>query len=73
MSSYIEEKLFEAASALSLSSKYKPCVFSEINPAPPYFFSLKIFLKFFLWKGPLTVKVRKKNYRSDFELHQFLF
>ena len=44
------------ASALSLSSAYKASVFSEINPVPPYFFHLKSFL----WKGPLTVKVRKK-------------
>ena len=43
MSSYIEEKLFVAASALSLSSTYKGSVFSEINPVPPWFFSLKIF------------------------------
>ena len=43
MSSYIEEKLFVAASALSLSSTYKGSVFSEINPVPPYFFSLKLF------------------------------
>ena len=45
-----------AASALSLSSAYKTFVFSEINPVPPIFFHLKSFL----WKGPLTVKVRKK-------------
>ena len=25
-------------------------------------------VKSFLWKGPLTVKVRKKNNRSDFGL-----
>ena len=31
-----------AASALSLSSAYKASVFSEINPVPPYFFTLKI-------------------------------
>ena len=57
MSSYTEEKLFVAASALWLSSTHKASVFSEINPVPPYFF---FHLKFFLWKGPLTVKVRKK-------------
>ena len=45
-----------AASALSLSSTYKASVFSEINLVPPYFFHSK----FFLWQGPLTVKVRKK-------------
>ena len=45
-----------AASSLLLSSAYKASVFSEINPVPPYFFHLKSFL----WKGPLTVKVRKK-------------
>ena len=43
MSSYTEEKLFVAASTLLLSSTYKASVFSEINPVPPYFFSLKIF------------------------------
>ena len=45
MRNYIEEKLFVAASALSLSSTYKAPVFS-VNPVPPYiyFFSLKIFL-----------------------------
>ena len=43
MSSYIEEKVFVAASAHSLSSTYKASVFSEINPVPPYFSSLKIF------------------------------
>ena len=46
-----------AASSLLLSSAYKASVFSEINPVPPYFFHLKSFL----WKGPLTVKVRKKS------------
>ena len=45
-----------AASALSLSTAHKTSVFSEIKPAPPYFFHLKSFL----WKGPLRVKVRKK-------------
>ena len=45
-----------AASALSLSSAHKTYVFSEINPIPPIYFHLKPFL----WKGPLTVKVRKK-------------
>ena len=57
-----------AASSLLLSSEYKASVvFSEINPVPPYFLSLKI-----LWKGHLAVKV-EKNHRSDFELKQFLF
>ena len=55
-----------AASALLLRSAYKASVFSEINPEPAYFFHLK----YFLWKGALTVKVRK-NHRSDFGLHQF--
>ena len=32
------------------------CFFSEINPYPQVFLNLKSFL----WKGPLTVKVRKK-------------
>ena len=47
-----------AASALSLSSVLSlTSVFSEISPVPHiYFFHLKSFL----WKGPLTVKVRKK-------------
>ena len=45
-----------AACALLLSSAYKTSVFSEINPVPPYLFHLKSFL----WKSPLTVKVRKK-------------
>ena len=31
-----------AASSLSLISAYKASVFSEINPIPQYFFSLKI-------------------------------
>ena len=55
-----------ATSALLLRSAYKASVFSEINPVPPYFFHLK----YFLWKGALTVKVRK-HHRSDFGLHQF--
>ena len=38
MSSYIEEKLFVAASAFLLSSKYKASTFSENNPIPPYIF-----------------------------------
>ena len=45
-----------AAPTHSLSSAYKASVFSEIDPVPLYFF----YLKSFLWKGPLTVKVRKK-------------
>ena len=43
MSSYVEEKSFVAASTLSLSYTYKASVFLEINPVPPYFFSLEIF------------------------------
>ena len=46
-----------AASALLISSAYKTAVFSESNPVPPYYF---FHLKSLLWKGPLTVKVRKK-------------
>ena len=38
----VAEWLPVAASALSLSSTYKTSVFPEINPVPPYFFSLKI-------------------------------
>ena len=45
-----------AASALMLSSTEKASVYSEINPDPHIFFHLK----YFLWKGPLTVEVRKK-------------
>ena len=43
MSRYIEEKIFVAASSLSLSSTYKASVFAEIKPVPSYFFSLKVF------------------------------
>ena len=39
MSSYIQENLFVAASALSLSSTYKAFVFSEIKTVPSYFFT----------------------------------
>ena len=39
-----------------LSSAYRASVFSEIDPVPLFFFHLKSFL----WKGPRTVKVRKK-------------
>ena len=56
MNSYIEEKLLVAASSLSLSSAYTTFVFSEMNPYPHIFFRLKSFL----WKCPLTGKVRKK-------------
>ena len=52
----VTEKLPVAASALPLSSVSKTTVFSESNPVLPYFFHLKSFA----WKGPLTVKVRKK-------------
>ena len=45
-----------AAFALLLSSACKSFVFSENSPIAPYFFQLKSFL----WKGLLTVKVRKK-------------
>ena len=51
--------------------------FRTYYPRTPILFDLNSFL----WKGPLTVKawicsmvkVRKKNHRSDFGLHQFLF
>ena len=69
MRSYIEEKLFVAASVLSSSSTYEASVFSEISLVPPFFFHIKSFL----WKGPLTVEDKKKLDRSDFDLHQFLF
>ena len=42
------------------------CFFSEINPAPPYFLSLKILP---MERSPGS----QKNHRSDFELQQFLF
>ena len=58
-----------AASALSLSSAYKASVFSDINPVLPYFFHLKSFL----WKGPLTVKVRKKFIDQIFGYISFCF
>ena len=45
-----------AASAVLLSTAHKTSVFSEIKPVPPHSFHLKSFL----WKVPLTVKVRKK-------------
>ena len=45
-----------AAFALVLSSACKSSIFSESSPIAPYFFQLKSFL----WKGLLTVKVRKK-------------
>ena len=38
----VAETLLVAASTLSVSSAYKTSVFSEINPAPPYYPSLKI-------------------------------
>ena len=42
-----------AASTLSLS----PNLFQKLTPYPHFFFHLKSFL----WKGPLTVKVKKKK------------
>ena len=69
MSSYINEKIFVAASALSLSSSYKASVFSETNPVPPYF----VHLKSFLWKGHLTVKVRKKFINQILNYISFCF
>ena len=52
----VAEKLLVAAFAFSLSSAYTSSVFSKINPVPSFFY-----LKSFLWKGRLTVKVSKKN------------
>ena len=69
MSSYIEEKLFVAASVLSLCSTYKASVFSEINPIPPYFCSLKIFPM----ERSSDSQSQKKIYRPNFKLHQFCF
>ena len=69
MSSYIEERLCVAASTLSLVSTYKAAVFSEINPVPPYCFSLEIFPM----ERSSNSQSQKKIYRSDFELYQFLF
>ena len=57
-----------AAPAISLSSPYKASVFSDINPAPPYFFSLQI-----LPMERSSDSQSRKNHRSDFGLHQFLF
>ena len=65
----LRKKPLVAASALSLSIAYKTSIFSEINPIAQSFFHLKSFL----WKGLLTGKIRKKNHRLDFGLHQFLF
>ena len=45
-----------AASTFLLSSANKASVFTESNPVPHVFFHLRSFL----WKGPQTVKVRKK-------------
>ena len=45
-----------AASGLSLICAYKTSVFQKLAPYPNIFFHLKSFL----WKGPSTVKVRKK-------------
>ena len=44
-----------AVYSLLLISVYNASVFSDINPVPPYFFHLRSFL----WKEPMTVKVRK--------------
>ena len=52
----VAKLVLTAASTLSLSYAYNASVFSEINSVPPYFFCLK----YFIWKGPLTVKIRKK-------------
>ena len=43
MRSYIEEKLFVAASAVLLSPTCKAFVFSEVRPVLPFVFALKIF------------------------------
>ena len=43
--------------------------FQKLTPYPYIFFHSKSFL----WKDRLTVKVRKKNHRSDFGLHHFLY
>ena len=69
MSSYIEEKLFVAASALSLSSTYKATIVSEINPIPHIFFHLKSLL----WKDPLTFKMRKKFINQILSYISFCF
>ena len=46
-----------ATSGLLLTSTYKASVFSESYPTPPFIFFFH--LKSFLWKDPLTVKVKK--------------
>ena len=67
MNSYIEEKLFEAASALSLSSRYKVSAFSEINPIPHIFFTQNLSYE----RSPNSPS-QKKHYQI-FELHQLSF
>ena len=53
----VTNRLLQKSYQGSFRSFVKFCsVFSGINHVPPYFF----YLKFFLWKCPLTVKVRKK-------------
>ena len=58
-----------AASALLLSSAYEASIFSQFNPITPYFFHLK----YFLWKGPLKVRVRKKIINHILGYNSFCF
>ena len=57
------------ASASSLSAAYNASLFSESNPAPPCFFSLKILPI----ESSTESQCWKKYHRTDFGLHQFLF
>ena len=65
MGCYIEEKLFVAASAPSLSSTHEASVYSEISSIPPYLFWFKIFPM----ERSSESQSYKKVYRPDFELH----
>ena len=53
----------------SVSSAYRASVFSEISPVPTYFCPFKILLM----ESSCDSQSLKKNHRSDFGLHQFLF
>ena len=58
-----------AASALSLSSKYKFLFSQKLTPYPHVFFHLK----FFQWKDPLTAPVCKKFINQIFSYISFCF
>ena len=48
-----------ADSAVPVRSAYKSSIIPEINPVPTCCFCLKSFL----WKGPQTIKIKKKTIR----------